>query len=144
METARTGVLERTESLSRRSVFDDNPLRLYDACKFTVANAAEKDKIEVVKISSSEPSYTDYRPSTLVPRFLAPFLPQNPATQQGREPAENAQCKLLDPLIQVSITASVPHKSHVSEDSDKGKHQTEVQGDHRVTKNHVLKLSIGT
>ena len=107
--------------------------------KSLVAIAAENAKTEIAKLSMEQFS-TLFKLSKVVPGFLVPFLPQYPASQQSCEPAENAPCKILGPSTQVSTTISVPPvKLHLSAEVEKGKHQTEAQGNHRVTKNHVLK-----
>lgn len=108
--------------------------------KSLVAIAAEHAKTEITKLSMEQFS-TLFKLSKVVPGFLVPFLAQYPASQQSREPTEKAPYKIPSPSTQVSTTISVPPvKLHLSAEIEKGKHQTEAQGNHRVTKNPVLKL----
>ena len=89
--------------------------------KSLVAIAAENAKIKIAKLSSLEQLNTHFKLSTLVPGFLVPSLPQYPASQQSREPAEHAHRKILGPSTNVSTTISVPPvKSHVSAEIEKG------------------------
>ena len=82
--------------------------------KSLVAIAAENAKTEIAKLSIRQFS-TLFKLSKVVPGFLVPFLPQYPASQQSREPAENAPCKILGPSTQVPTTISVPPvKLHLS------------------------------